>query len=134
VSYKWEKVTGPARVVIISPTSTTTKIASLSQGTYVFRFSAVGSEGAIARDEVSVTVLPTAVGVRYYITNVSKRQVGAQLQAIIKYEDNTFTTVTNNSGSPVSSVRQRTATIDGAPHIEAVVFFANGTSLVYRYK
>jgi hypothetical protein len=134
VTYKWEKVTGPARHRFLTPGAATTKVDLLSVGTYTFRFSAISASGAIASDEKVVTVLPTAVGGRYYITNVSKRQVGAQLQAIIKYEDNTFTTVVDNSGSPVSSVRQRTATIDGAPHIEAVVFFANGTSLVYRYK
>lgn len=134
VSYKWEKVSGPARVVIVSPASAVTKIESLSQGTYVFRFSAIGNSGATALDETTVTVLPVAVGGRYYITNVSKRQVGSQLQVILKYEDNTFLTITNNGGSPVSSVRQATRTVDGAPHLVAIVFFANNTSITYSYK
>jgi hypothetical protein len=134
-SYRWEKVSGPRSSRILNPNAPTTKVDLLLAGTYKFRFNAIGSSGAIASDEVNVTVLPPPVGGRYYVTNVSKRLVGTQLQAIIKYEDNTLQVVTaNGNASPVSSVRQALRTVDGAPRLVGIVFFADGTSQVYSYK
>ncbi|HEY0732081.1 MAG TPA: carbohydrate-binding protein, partial [Chitinophagaceae bacterium] len=54
-SYQWTKVSGGA-ATITSPSSASTTITGLVQGSYVFRLTVTDNGGATASDEVSVTV------------------------------------------------------------------------------
>jgi ribosomal protein L14 len=55
-SYAWVKVSGPAGELIGSPSSATTSVSNLSQGTYVFRLTVTDNLGATGTDTVQVTV------------------------------------------------------------------------------
>ncbi|HEY0750125.1 MAG TPA: PKD domain-containing protein, partial [Chitinophagaceae bacterium] len=54
-SYQWTKVSGGA-ATITSPSSASTTITGLVQGSYVFRLTVTDNGGATASDDVSVTV------------------------------------------------------------------------------
>jgi hypothetical protein len=56
VSYTWSKVSGPSGGTITSPSSASTNINNLSQGTYTFRLTVKDNAGATASDDVVVTV------------------------------------------------------------------------------
>lgn len=55
-TYSWSKISGPASFVIVSPSSATTAINNLVQGTYVFRLTVTDNNGASNSDDVTVTV------------------------------------------------------------------------------
>ncbi len=55
-SYAWSKISGPVGESIESTGAASTKINSLVQGTYVFRLTVTDNSGAIATDDVQVTV------------------------------------------------------------------------------
>jgi predicted esterase len=54
-SYLWTKVSGPA-ATITSPSSASTTITGLVQGSYVFRLTATDNSNASSSDDISVTV------------------------------------------------------------------------------
>ena len=56
VSYAWSKVSGPSGGTIASPSSASTTVTSLVQGTYTFRLTVKDNAGATASDDVVVTV------------------------------------------------------------------------------
>ena len=53
--YQWIKISGPA-ATIVSPASASTNVTSLVEGSYIFRLQATDNSGAVAFDDVSVTV------------------------------------------------------------------------------
>ncbi|RYE19643.1 MAG: hypothetical protein EOP51_19470, partial [Sphingobacteriales bacterium] len=55
-SQQWTKVSGPAGGIIANPTSLTTAITGLQNGTYVYRLSATNINGQTSTDEVSVII------------------------------------------------------------------------------
>lgn len=57
VSYKWVKISGANGVVITSDTSVSPTITGLLPGVYVFELSVTDDKGAIARDQVTITVI-----------------------------------------------------------------------------
>ncbi len=65
-SYAWSRVSGPTTFTLGTAAAATTTLTSLVQGTYVFRLRVTDNSGAIATDDVNVTVnaavnqLPTA--------------------------------------------------------------------------
>jgi predicted esterase len=58
-SYAWTKVSGGV-ATIASPSSSTTGVSGLVQGTYVFKLKVTDNDGATAEDQISVTVNPAA--------------------------------------------------------------------------
>ncbi|MBS1924844.1 MAG: tandem-95 repeat protein [Bacteroidetes bacterium] len=56
-SYQWTKISGPTAGTITNPTAATTTITGLVQGTYVFQLKVTDNIGAIATDNMTVTVL-----------------------------------------------------------------------------
>ncbi|KAA9039313.1 T9SS type A sorting domain-containing protein [Ginsengibacter hankyongi] len=56
VSYKWTKISGPSSYSIKDSTSAITAINSLVEGVYQFELTVTDNDGAIAIDEVQVTV------------------------------------------------------------------------------
>ncbi|MFM1745377.1 MAG: hypothetical protein RLZZ630_1314, partial [Bacteroidota bacterium] len=60
-SYQWTQLSGPGTATISSPTSASTAINGLAQGSYVFRLSVTDDGGATATDDVSVSVNPMTV-------------------------------------------------------------------------
>lgn len=61
VSYLWIKESGPAGETILTPTSSTTDIIDLAEGTYIFRLTVTDNSAATGSDTVKVTVLPGTV-------------------------------------------------------------------------
>jgi alpha-tubulin suppressor-like RCC1 family protein len=58
LTYAWSEVSGPATYAITSPGSSTTPVANLVQGVYVFRLTVTNSQGNAATASVTVTVNP----------------------------------------------------------------------------
>lgn len=58
VAYAWTKISGPATFTITSPSSASTTITGLVQGTYTFRLTVTDDDGATGTDDVLVTVNP----------------------------------------------------------------------------
>lgn len=54
--YKWVKVSGPSGGTITSPTSSSTTVTGLTNGTYIFRLEVADDDGAADADWVTVTV------------------------------------------------------------------------------
>ncbi len=63
-SYSWVKKSGATGGAITSPTSATTSVTGLSEGTYVFELTVVDNKGAVGKDELTVVVLPASAGGR----------------------------------------------------------------------
>jgi hypothetical protein len=59
VRYQWTQLSGPTAATIVSATAATTDITGLSAGTYIFRLTVTDIQGAVATDDVSVTVFPS---------------------------------------------------------------------------
>jgi len=57
-SYNWTRVSGPNTPTIVSPTSATTSVTGLVQGTYVFQLQVTNSASNTATDQVSIIVSP----------------------------------------------------------------------------
>lgn len=55
-SYQWAKTSGPATYTIVSPTSVSTSITGLVQGTYVFALTVTDNQGATNTAAVQITV------------------------------------------------------------------------------
>ncbi|MES2645580.1 MAG: metallophosphoesterase [Bacteroidota bacterium] len=55
-SYLWNKISGPASGAITSPSAVNTMVSSLVQGVYTFRVTVTDNSGAIATDDVVITV------------------------------------------------------------------------------
>lgn len=56
VSYLWEQISGPP-VIINTPTEKNTTVSNLVAGSYIFRITVTDNDGALASDEVIVTVI-----------------------------------------------------------------------------
>ena len=56
VKYAWSKVSGPGQFSIASPSSATTRVSNLVEGTYLFRLVVTDDKGETAQDDVVVTV------------------------------------------------------------------------------
>jgi hypothetical protein len=56
--YAWTKISGPATFTIVSPSSATTDITGLVEGTYVFRLTVTDNDAATDTDDITVTVDP----------------------------------------------------------------------------
>jgi predicted esterase len=55
--YLWTKVSGPAGGTITSPSSASTTVTGLAQGTYVYSLRVTDNNGATATDEVTINVV-----------------------------------------------------------------------------
>ena len=63
VSYDWVKLSGPAGGDLSSPTTDSTLVTNLQQGTYVYQLTVTDNNGAVATDEVTIDVhVVTSVG------------------------------------------------------------------------
>lgn len=56
VGYAWTKISGPATFTIASPSSSTTAINNLVQGTYVFQLTVTDNQAATGTDQMTVIV------------------------------------------------------------------------------
>lgn len=54
--YSWTKISGPAQFIIASPSSASTAITNLAQGSYTFRLTVTDNGGATHSDDVIVLV------------------------------------------------------------------------------
>jgi len=58
VSYLWTKISGPAGGTITTPTSATSGVTALQEGTYSFRLTVTDNSGATATDLMQIIVNP----------------------------------------------------------------------------
>ncbi len=108
-SYQWTKVSGPTGGTITTPTSRTTTVAALSQGTYVFQVRVTDNQGATATANATIVVNPAvnipptvSAGVDKEITLPTNSTL---LQGSATDSDGTIVTVwsrTSGSGTIVS--------------------------------
>jgi len=59
-SYLWTKVDGPSQLTLVNPTSWSTEVKDLVEGTYVFEFKVTDSRGLSDLAKVTVNVTLTA--------------------------------------------------------------------------
>lgn len=57
-NYNWTKTAGPANGTIVTPTTATTSVSNLVQGTYVFELAVTDNSGVTSKDSLQVTVYP----------------------------------------------------------------------------
>ncbi|MFY2563209.1 PKD domain-containing protein [Corallococcus terminator] len=62
-SYLWQQAFGPTPATLTGATTRTVSVSGLTQGTYIFRFTATDNGGSAASDTVSVTVHPSTAPV-----------------------------------------------------------------------
>ena len=60
VSYNWTKLSGPSQFSIGSATSAVTAVNNLAEGEYIFKLEVKDDKGAVATDDVKITVKPAA--------------------------------------------------------------------------
>lgn len=60
-TYAWTKISGPATYTITSPSSVSTTITGLVEGTYVFRLTVTDNDGGTDTDDITITVLPANI-------------------------------------------------------------------------
>jgi hypothetical protein len=70
-SYSWSKLSGPSGGTISSPTSATTNITALQEGTYVFRLTVTDNLGLTGTDTASVVVAPAPPPAGQFLTTVN---------------------------------------------------------------
>lgn len=63
-SYAWTKISGPSTYTITSPSSVSTTITGLVEGTYVFRLTVTDNNSATDTDDITITVNPAPVSNR----------------------------------------------------------------------
>lgn len=59
-SYAWTRISGPNTPTIVSPSAASTSVTGMIAGTYVFRLTVTDNLGAIATDDISVTIAAAA--------------------------------------------------------------------------
>ncbi|MBN8688851.1 MAG: DUF4990 domain-containing protein [Chitinophagales bacterium] len=57
-AYQWNKISGPAQFIILSPSQASSLFNNLVQGTYQFELRVTDNQGALGRDTVTVIVNP----------------------------------------------------------------------------
>ncbi|RYG05822.1 MAG: T9SS type A sorting domain-containing protein [Chitinophagaceae bacterium] len=62
LTYQWTKVSG-GQVNIVTPTSSRTNIIWMREGTYVFELTASDNAGRVAKDQITVRILPANINV-----------------------------------------------------------------------
>lgn len=60
-TYAWSKISGPATFTITSPSSVSTTITGLVEGTYVFRLTVTDNDTDTDTDDITITVQPANV-------------------------------------------------------------------------
>jgi hypothetical protein len=60
-TYAWTKISGPATFTITSPSSVSTTITGLVEGTYVFRLTVTDNDGGTDTDDITITVQPANI-------------------------------------------------------------------------
>lgn len=60
-TYAWTKISGPATFTITSPSSVSTTITGLVEGTYVFRLTVTDNDTDTDTDDITITVQPVNV-------------------------------------------------------------------------
>jgi ribosomal protein L14 len=59
-SYSWTRVSGPTTFTLGAPNAASSALTGLVQGVYVFRLTVMDNSGAVATDDITVTVNPAA--------------------------------------------------------------------------
>jgi hypothetical protein len=60
-TYAWTKISGPSTFTITSPSSVSTTITGLVEGTYVFRLTVTDNDGGTDTDDITIVVQPVNV-------------------------------------------------------------------------
>ena len=68
---KWEKITGPASYLLMSPDSVKTKITNLEKGIYTFKLSATNSARTVTDTMTLIVQDPTSVNKQIFFWNLN---------------------------------------------------------------
>ena len=71
-AYAWTKVSGPAGGAITSPSSISTGITGLQEGTYVYRITVTDDDAATGQDDVTIVVNPAPIAPVNTIRTINK--------------------------------------------------------------
>jgi hypothetical protein len=80
LTYEWQQLGGPSGATITNNTSAITAINNLISGTYQFRLSAKDNQGAIATDDIFVTVQNNVLPVHFLYVTATRTIVGNTLK------------------------------------------------------
>lgn len=119
IGYSWVKISGPTGGTITSPTSATTGVTALQQGTYAFQLTVTDNGGLMASDIMNIVVNPANVPP---VANAGEDQTttlpanSVTLSGSGTDEDGTITTyawtkISGPSGGTISSASSATTDI-----------------------
>lgn len=108
----WVQVSGPQAAVIDTPTQAETTVSGLVPGNYVFRLSAIDTEGRVASDSTTVTVM--AADLFAYYWNQDDNIVPTIEEILLKAQASYV------SGQPITVPFED----DGYPRYSGVAYFA----------
>ena len=108
-SYQWSQVTGPNTSVIATPNNTATDISGLTNGSFVFRLTAVTSTGMQISDDARIDVYPVNNGKKtlsVYFSNTKAASIPGWLNAygpvtgnFLTYTDSVTNWTIDNGGA-----------------------------------
>ena len=97
--YAWTKVSGPSGGNIQNPSSASTQITGLTEGTYVYRLTVTDDDGATGSDDVTITVNPAAAA-----NNPPKVYAGDNITITLPASAVTFAATASDDDGRVASV------------------------------
>ncbi len=101
-AYSWVKISGPATFIIVSPSSATTTISNLAQGTYQFQLTVTDNDGATTTDNVQVIVNSTSL-----INQPPVANAGADKVVLLPTSSTTITGTGTDADGTVASYQWR---------------------------
>jgi poly(3-hydroxybutyrate) depolymerase len=90
VNYDWVRISGPGAITIVNSTTTTPSVVGAQAGVYVFEIAVTDNNGAVSRDQVTVTVNAAAnvppVANAGNDTSITAPASSAQLDGSLSYD------------------------------------------------
>ena len=112
LNYSWTKLSGPAGLTIVNSTTGSPKLVGLTEGKYVFNLGVSDIRGALASDEIIVTVHGGATAVNDLLSiypNPARSEFNLQMKSDTTGKTNIY--IYNSNGVAVKSIQAEKGTV-----------------------